>query len=135
MRPQKSIQARLVMEVPLEIMKAPLFYYIMEKLVGIQITQQNSKLWQGLCLANQHNYQPIIIEGDSEILINMAIQIQQGTLATKVANSWRLAARLELIEQGLKMRRAINFNHIKRERNKTADILANIGVDHNQTLR
>lgn len=70
-------------------------------------------LWQGLCLAHQHNFHPIIIEGDSQILINMATQIQQGSSASKVATSWRLAARLELIEKWLKNKRAITFNHVR----------------------
>lgn len=56
-------------------------------------------LWYGLCLAQQHGFLPTIIEGDSQILINIANQILQGTLAHKVA-CWRLVARLELIENG-----------------------------------
>lgn len=52
-----------------------------------------------------------------------------------MVTSWRLAARLEQIEKGLKNRRDITFNHIKREENMIADILTNIGVHHDQTLR
>lgn len=55
-------------------------------------------LWQGMNLAYQHNFHPIIIEGDSKILIHMVTQIQLGTTAMRVATRWRLAARLELIE-------------------------------------
>ena len=54
-------------------------------------------LWKGLCLAQQHNYFPIEIEGDSQILINAANQLLMGAPASKVADSWRLAARLDLI--------------------------------------
>jgi len=36
-------------------------------------------LWQGHCLAQRHGFLPIVIEGDSQILINMANQILQGT--------------------------------------------------------
>lgn len=34
-------------------------------------------LWQGMQLADQHNFYPILIEGDTQILINMATLIQQ----------------------------------------------------------
>lgn len=60
----------------------------------------------------------------------MATQIQQGTSASKVAPSWRLVARLELIEQWLKSKRAITFNHVQREGNKVVDLLENTGVDY-----
>jgi len=92
-------------------------------------------LWQGMSLANQHNFHPVIIEEDSQILINMATQIQMGTPDSKVATSWRLEARLELIERQIKNKRAITFIHVKREGNKVVDLLANTGVKHDQVLQ
>ena len=80
-------------------------------------------------LAHQHNFHPIIIEGDFQILIQMVTQIQLGTTASRVATSWRLAASLELTEKWMKNRRATSFIHVKRENNKVADILENIGVE------
>lgn len=59
-------------------------------------------LWQGMNLAHQHNFHPIIIEGDSQILIHMVTQIQLGITALRVGTSWRLVARIELIEQWMK---------------------------------
>ena len=56
-------------------------------------------LWQGLCLAQRHNYFPIEIEGDSQILINTMNHLLISSSATKVAKSWLLDARFELIEQ------------------------------------
>jgi len=44
-------------------------------------------LWQGMNLAHQHNFHPIIIEGDSQILIHMVTKIQMGTPAARVATS------------------------------------------------
>lgn len=55
-------------------------------------------LWQGLFLDQQHGFFPLVIKGDSQILINIANQILQGTPAHKVASSWRLSACLELIK-------------------------------------
>jgi len=40
-----------------------------------------------------------------------------------------LATRLELLKQGLTNHQAISFKHIRREGNKLADFLANIGVE------
>lgn len=42
--------------------------------------------------------------------------------------------RLETIEKGIKNRRAITFIHVKRDSNKVVDLLANIGVEHDQIL-
>jgi len=91
-------------------------------------------LWQGLLLAWKHNFQPLEVEGDSQILINMAKHLLNGSQARKIATNWRLEARLEAIEQALHSNRAITFNHIKREGNKVADLLANIGVENENTL-
>jgi len=44
-------------------------------------------LWQGMQLADQHNFYPILIEGDTQILLNMATLIQQGNVASQVAHS------------------------------------------------
>eukprot|EP00253_Pinus_taeda_P002060 PITA_02060 len=40
-------------------------------------------LWQGLQIAQLQSFFPLIVEGDSQILINMAIKIQQGSPAQK----------------------------------------------------
>lgn len=76
----------------------------------------------------------LIIEGDSQILINMASQIIWGTPVHKLSCSWRLVARLQHIEQWLATNREITFKHIKRAGNKVADLLANLGVDNYRTL-
>lgn len=64
----------------------------------------------------------------------MATRIQNGSQARKVASSWRLEARLNAIEQELFKNMAISFNHVRREGNKVADLLANIGVENEQSL-
>lgn len=58
----------------------------------------------------------------------------QGTLPYKVVSSWRLAERLELIEQWLSTNRAVTFKYILKDGNKMVDLLANIGVDSGWTL-
>lgn len=91
-------------------------------------------LWQGLLLAQTHGFFPLMIEGDSQILINMVNKILHGPPSNKVGNSWRLDERLELIEVWLRTHRAVNFKHIRREGNKVADLLAKIGMESNTTL-
>eukprot|EP00253_Pinus_taeda_P008458 PITA_08458 len=86
-------------------------------------------LWRGLFMAQREGLLPLIVEGDSQLLINMAIKIQQGTEAQKVSRSWRMVSRLELLQSWLKDNKAITFNHIRREGNKLADFMANVGVD------
>ena len=87
-------------------------------------------LWRGLTLAQEHRYFPLIVEGDSQILINMALKIQQGSSIHKFSSSWRMATRLEGLQNWLQENRAISFKHIKREGNTLADFLANLGVDN-----
>ena len=64
----------------------------------------------------------------------MINQILQGTPADKVASSWRLAERLEQIEQWLLIYREVTIRHIRQNGNKVAELLANIGVKSGNTL-
>jgi len=59
----------------------------------------------------------------------MVSRIHNGSQTRKVADSWRLEARLHNIAQELHSHRAITFHHSRREGNKVADLLANIGVE------
>lgn len=59
----------------------------------------------------------------------MVTKIIQSTPSHKVSNSWRMAQRLELIDKWLSQHRAISFKHMRREGNKLADFLANMGVE------
>lgn len=53
----------------------------------------------------------------------------QGSPIHKFNSSWRMAPRLELLNQWLSHHQAISFKHIRWEGNKLADFLANLGVD------
>eukprot|EP00253_Pinus_taeda_P028233 PITA_28233 len=76
------------------------------------------------------NLQPIIVEGDSQILINLATRLQKGSNTRKIVPSWRLEARLNALAKQLSNFSAISFSHTKREGNKVADLLANIGTEY-----
>eukprot|EP00253_Pinus_taeda_P034194 PITA_34194 len=86
-------------------------------------------LWGGLNLAQEQGFFPLIAEGDSQIIITMASKLLQGSPVHKVSSSWRLAPRLDLLNQWFSLHQAISFKYIRREGNKLADFLANLGVD------
>jgi len=86
-------------------------------------------LWQGLQIAQHQSFFPLIAEGDSQIIINMATKIQQGSAAQKVSRSWRMATRLESLQTWLQNNQATSFKHTRREGNKAADFLANLGAN------
>jgi len=86
-------------------------------------------LWKGICIADQKNFFPLEVEGDSLILITAATRIQAGTSAAKIASSWRLLSRLETLEERLRRSHSITFRHVRRTTNKVADRLANQGVN------
>jgi len=44
-------------------------------------------LWQGLTLAQDNSFFPLIIEGDSQIIINMATKLMQGAPIHKISNN------------------------------------------------
>eukprot|EP00253_Pinus_taeda_P021755 PITA_21755 len=86
-------------------------------------------LWLGLQIAHHQSFMPLIVEGDSQIIINMASKLQQGSAAQKVSRSWRMATRLESLQTWLKNNKSTSFRHIRREGNKAADFLANLGAE------
>jgi len=65
----------------------------------------------------------------------MISKIMQGAPSKKFSNSWRMAKRLELIEEWLSSHREITFKHIQRTGNKVANLLANIRVNCELELR
>ena len=91
-------------------------------------------LWQGLQLAQLNNFFPLEIEGDSQILINMAQKLLQGSPPSRGSDSWRLTAGLELIAHWMQQNKAIVLKHVKRSGNKVADLLANKGVTSDQII-
>eukprot|EP00253_Pinus_taeda_P008598 PITA_08598 len=83
----------------------------------------------GLQIAHHQSFMPLIVEGDSQIIINMASKLQQGSAAQKVSRSWRMATRLESLQTLLQNNKSTSFKHIRREGNKAADFLANLGAE------
>ena len=85
-------------------------------------------LLHGLLLAQENQCFPLVVEGDSRVILGMAAKIQAGQPASKVSNTWRLEGRLERLGDMLKALDACTWSHIRRNGNKVADCLANLGV-------
>ena len=83
---------------------------------------------QGVQIAIRNGWLPAIVEGDSRILIHMAQQMENGKSAKKVASSWRLTGRLEELLSLIVMYSALSFHHIRREANRVANLMVNVGV-------
>eukprot|EP00253_Pinus_taeda_P010632 PITA_10632 len=82
-------------------------------------------LEQCLDFLEQDNRQNVIIEANSELIINSVKRISCGTEPKKVSKHWRLIQVFQRIQLHLLCLRTVSFNHVRRTANKLADILAN----------
>jgi len=89
-------------------------------------------LLQGLRAAATLPSHKIILEEDSQIIIQLITKILHGGNPQKISPSWRLAGMLEDFKGILGNNINIIPSHLKREANRVADYLANEGV-HRET--
>lgn len=85
-------------------------------------------LLQGLQATIDRHRHKLILEGDSQIVIQLITKILHGENSLKISPNWRLSRLLE--EFGSLLRTNLNIipSHVKREANRVADCLANEGV-------
>ena len=91
-----------------------------------------AELWgliNGLQMAIQNNFQKLIVEGDSQVIIGLLGKILNGANPDSISPSWRLSHGLQIIVGLLHPNRAIIPSHIRRKVNQVADELANLGID------
>ena len=86
-------------------------------------------LMNGLKWALQIGKTPLVAEGDSQIIINLAHRLQSGTSTAQVSNNWRWEGHLSTLMQTLTGQEAILFSHVKQEGKKVADAMVNKGVE------
>jgi ribonuclease HI len=86
-------------------------------------------LIKGLKVAINNHYQKVIVEGDSQIIIQLITKILHGDHPLKISPSWRLSGLLEDFGDLIHPSLTIIPSHVKRDTNKVADCLANEGVD------
>jgi ribonuclease HI len=85
-------------------------------------------LLQGLQAAIDNHFHKLILEGDSQIVIQLITKILHGENPMKISPSWRLSGLLEGFRALLRTNLSIIPSHVKREANRVADCLANEGV-------
>ena len=81
-----------------------------------------------LAMAAQHGWLPIILEGDSQIILQMATKLLHGKLVNNVADNWKMSHSLDLLRGLLRDHSEVQIHHVKRKANRLADLLANYGV-------
>ena len=86
-------------------------------------------LINGLTWAKQIGKLSLVVEGDSQIIINTTRKLQAGSLTTQVSKNWRWKSRLSTLRQILAGEEALLLTHVKREGNRVADAMANSGVE------
>jgi ribonuclease HI len=91
-------------------------------------------LIRGLKVATHNQYQKVIVEGDSQIIIQLITKILHGDHPLRISPSWRLSGLLEDFGALIHPSLTIVPSHVKRDANKVADCLANEGVDTKSEL-
>jgi ribonuclease HI len=94
-------------------------------------TNNAAELWgliRGLHLANELGVHNVVVEGDSQIILNILQRILKGANPDKVTPSWRLSHGIQLLSSLIRPTQAIIPSHVRRQANQVADELANIGT-------
>jgi ribonuclease HI len=86
-------------------------------------------LEEGLGIAKENEYNQVIVEGDSLLIIDMIKIIQRGTQFSKIVFNWRLEASLERVMKLMSNIPVIIPTHVKRSVNKLVDWLENEGIN------
>jgi ribonuclease HI len=82
------------------------------------------ELWsllRGIKLATDHDLHKLIVEGDSQIIIQLITKIIHGSHPLEVSPSWRLSGLLEDFKSLLQPNLTLIPSHVKREANKIVD--------------
>lgn len=97
-----------------------------EILVTVQTIWLSWKV--GLKWATVIGWSPLIVEGDSSLIIFMATRLQAGSSTSKISRNWRWESRIEELFSILQAFPAVKFRYIRRKGNSVADATANKGV-------
>ena len=85
-------------------------------------------LVHGLKWATDFGWSPLIVEGDSRLIISMETRLQAGSSTSKISQNWRWESRIEKLFSILQAFPAVTFMHIRRKGNSVADAAADKGV-------
>jgi len=88
----------------------------------------------GLQWAIKQTWTPLVVEGDSKLIITLARMIQSGKRAEAIGKNWRMAARLGFLESILRNSPVITFHHVRRKANGVVDAFANHAMKQNDEV-
>lgn len=97
----------------------------------IGVNNNNVTKLMGLCMgleyAQAQRFSKIAVEGDSQIIVNIARKLHNGHHIHKVSSSWRLESLLEQVSSFIYEIQALFFGHVRRTCDKIVDFLENYG--------
>lgn len=83
----------------------------------------------GLDMIQTNGWHPTILEGDSQLILQMAEKILNGKHVHKVADNQQLIHNPDLLQTKLYNRPNVKIHHVKRKANSLVDLLTNYGVE------
>jgi ribonuclease HI len=112
------------------ILRNHLGHWVAKKATTLGVTTNNlaelEAVSEGLTFCNKNKIPKLIIEGDSQIILN--------ALRKRVTPNWKINSKLEEVVKKLDLLEEVIIQHIFREGNTEADKLANEGADGNNFL-
>ena len=86
-------------------------------------------------MAAQHGWFPIILEGGSQIILQMDTKLLHGKPVSKVVDNWKMAHSLDQLRDLLWAHFEVQIHHVKRKANKLANLVVNYGVSKRQEFQ
>ena len=71
----------------------------------------------GLTIVDNNSILPVIVEGDSAIVLTLAAKLLHGTSVSKVTTSWRLDHGISCLDSLLQRMHTITFHHMRKKAN------------------
>jgi hypothetical protein len=80
-------------------------------------------------ISHKHNFNKLIVEGDSQVILNLFQKVLNSVDPEKISPCWRLSHGLRKIATLLRPSQAFIPSHVRRKENQIVDELANIGIE------
>ena len=92
-------------------------------------------LIEGLTMATQHGWLPLILDGYSQVILQMATKLLYGKLVSKVVDNWKVTHSLEELRTLLRRHLEVQIHHVRRKANKLANRMVNYRAKQKQELQ
>lgn len=77
-------------------------------------------LLEGLRMATSHGWMPLILEGDSQVILQMATKLINGKKVRKVTENWKMNFSLEELQTLLRHHSEVQIHYVRRKAKKIA---------------